>query len=81
MDTFDTLGESVVHQQDCLLSHQLRPTFPPAWMEQGTIRLKMGLVHQSAVIEHHPLNQTQPYFHTAKPQPIRGFPTIEPGTF
>ena len=29
----------VVHQQDRLLSRQLRPTFPPARMEQGTIRL------------------------------------------
>ena len=27
----------VVHQQDCLLSCQLHPTFPPAWKEQGTI--------------------------------------------
>ena len=29
----------VMHLQDCLLSHQLRPTFPPAWKEQGTVRL------------------------------------------
>ena len=29
----------VMHQQDRLLSHQLHPTFPPAWMEQGTERL------------------------------------------
>ena len=29
----------VVHLQDCLLSHQLCPTFPPAWKERGTVRL------------------------------------------
>ena len=29
----------VVHLQDRLLSHQLCPTFPPAWKEQGTVRL------------------------------------------
>ena len=29
----------VVHQQDCLPSCQLRPTFPPAWKEGGAIRL------------------------------------------
>ena len=36
---------------------------------------------RSAVIEHHPLNRTPPSFHVAKSQPIRGFPTIEPGMF
>ena len=29
----------VVPLQDRLLSCQLRPTFPPAWKEQGTVRL------------------------------------------
>ena len=29
MDAFNGLGESVMHQQDRLLSCQLRPTFPP----------------------------------------------------
>ena len=29
----------VVHPQDHLLSHQLHPTFPPAWRERGTVRL------------------------------------------
>ena len=36
---------------------------------------------RSEVIEHHPPNQTPPTCHVAKPQPIRGFPTIEPMTF
>ena len=29
----------VMHPQDCLLSCQLCPTFPPAWKERGTVRL------------------------------------------
>ena len=29
----EAYGIYVVHQQDCLLSCQLRPTFPPAWKE------------------------------------------------
>ena len=32
-------GIYVMHRQDCLLSHQLCPTFPPAWKERGAIRL------------------------------------------
>ena len=39
----------------------------------------MGLIHQSAVIEHHPLNRTLPTFRMAKPQPIRGFPALSLG--
>ena len=34
----------VMQQQDCLLSCQLCPTFPPAWKERGAIRLKTGIV-------------------------------------
>ena len=38
-------GESVMHQQDHLLSCQLRPAFPPAWKECGAVRLQTGIVH------------------------------------
>ena len=34
-----------MHQQDHLLSCQLRPTFPPGWKECGAIRLQVGIVH------------------------------------
>ena len=33
-----------MHQQDRLLSCQLRPTFPPAWKECGTMSLSGGAV-------------------------------------
>ena len=35
----------VVHQQDRLLSCQLRPAFPTAWKECGAVRLQTGIVH------------------------------------
>ena len=35
----------VVHQQDRLLSWQLRPAFPPAWKECGAVRFQMGIVY------------------------------------
>ena len=57
------------------------PHFPSSLDGMGNQKAQTGLIHRSAVIEHHPLNQTQPHFCVAKPQPIRGFPTIEPSTF
>ena len=83
-----------MHQQDHLFSYQLCLTFPPIWMEWGAIRLHIGtmcavckapngyrLCSRSKVIEHHSPHQTLPTCHTAKPQPIRGFPAIKPMTF
>ena len=57
------------------------PPFPSSLDGMRNRKAQMGLVHWSAVIEHHPLNQTQPHFRAAKPQPIRGFPAIEPAMF
>ena len=45
MDTFNALGESVVHSQDSLLSCQLHPAFPPGWKEDGAVWLQVGIVH------------------------------------
>ena len=60
MDAFNALGDSVMHQQDHLLLSQLRLTFPPVWMEQGTKKARSGLVHRSSIIELHPQNRTRP---------------------
>ena len=60
MGAFNTLGESVMHQQDRLLLSQLHLTFPPVWMEQGTEKARGGLIHRSSIIELHPQNRTRP---------------------
>ena len=52
------------------------PHFPSSLDGMRNRKAQTGLVRQSAVIEHHPLNRTQPHFHVAKPQPIRGFPPL-----
>ena len=36
-----------MHQQEHLLSCQLRPAFPPAWKECGAIRFQTVIVHQT----------------------------------
>ena len=76
-------GESVVHQQDCLLSCQLRPTFPPAWKECGAVRLQVDTVPSGYRLLNRAngLGQNPDSSHGFWPQPIRGLPTIEPGTF
>ena len=33
-----------MHLQDCLLSCQLRPAFPPAWKEGGAIILQADII-------------------------------------
>ena len=35
-----------MHQQDHLLSCQLRPAFPPAWKECGAVRLQANIICQ-----------------------------------
>ena len=41
-----------MHQQDHLLSCQLRPTFPPAWKECGAVRLSGEAVRLQTGIIH-----------------------------
>ena len=43
---------NVVHQQDRLLSCQLRPVFPPAWKECGAVRLSGGAARLQTGIVH-----------------------------
>ena len=52
MPYLEGLDIYVVHQQDRLLFCQLRPTFPPAWKEFGTVRLSAGAVRLQMGIIH-----------------------------
>ena len=49
-----------MHQQDRLLLSQLRLTFPPVWMEQGTEKAQSDLIRWSSIIKLHPQNWTRP---------------------
>ena len=80
MDTFNALGESVMHQQDCLLLSQLCPLS----LQFGQNEEPKGSngSHPSEC-DNRTLpskSDTAPLWHT-KPQPIRGFPAIEPMMF
>ena len=77
---FNALGESVVHRQDRLLLSQLRLTsLQFGWNKE----LKgSNWSHPLELVNRTPPSKsdTAPFWHI-KPQPIRGFPTIEPVTF
>ena len=62
-------------------SQSTAPHFPFSLDGIRNRKAQTGLIHQSSLIELHPQNRTQPNFWCVKPQPIRGFPTIEPITF
>ena len=70
----------VVHQQDCLLSCQLRllSLQPGRNMEPKGSNWSRPLEHDNQTPP--PKLDMAPFWHV-KPQPIRGFPTIEPRTF
>ena len=59
-------------------SQSTAPHFPSSLDGMRNRKARMDLIHQSMIIKLHPQNRTRPHFGTAKPQPIRGFPAIEP---
>ena len=63
-----------MHQQDCLLSCQLHPMFPPAWKE--IVELQGS--NQVSFAKHSKWFGTKSQLSwLVSPQPIRDFPTIE----
>ena len=76
---FSTHDISVVHPQDRLLSCQLCPTFPQGL--EGKVWSRQAPSEYRSLNRANGLGWNPDSSHRLRPQPIRGLPTIEPGTF
>ena len=70
---------SCISKTACFLVNYTPLSLQFGWNEE--LKGSNGSHHWSAIIELHPQNRTRPHFWRVKPQPIRGFPAIEPVTF